>query len=114
MLTIEELKKYGANTDEGLKRCVNNEALYLRLVKMVLNNDGFQKLEDAINAHDLDAAFQAAHGLKGIAANLSLTPLLTPVSEVTELLRARQEADYLKYLSIIKEEKNKLELICKD
>ncbi len=36
MLTIDDLKTYGADTDTGLARCVGNEALYLRLVKSLL------------------------------------------------------------------------------
>ena len=28
MLTIEKLKEYGANVEEGLARCLNNEAFY--------------------------------------------------------------------------------------
>ena len=32
MLTVEKLKEYGADTGEGLNRCMNNEAFYLRLV----------------------------------------------------------------------------------
>ena len=38
MLTIEKLKAYGANVDEGLSRCMNNETFYLRLVNMAADN----------------------------------------------------------------------------
>ena len=31
MLTIEKLQNYGADVDEGLNRCMKNEAFYLRL-----------------------------------------------------------------------------------
>ena len=34
-MTIDDLKTYGANTEEGLRRCLNNEAFYLRLVRMI-------------------------------------------------------------------------------
>lgn len=33
-LTIGTLTIYGADTKEGLQRCMNNESFYLRLVKM--------------------------------------------------------------------------------
>ena len=29
MLTVETLKEYGANVDEGLGRCMGNKELYL-------------------------------------------------------------------------------------
>ena len=34
-MTIDSLKAFGANTAEGLARCMNNEAFYLRMVGMV-------------------------------------------------------------------------------
>ena len=45
MLSIEALQSYGANVQEGLGRCLNNEAFYLRLVKMAAQDDHFQKLD---------------------------------------------------------------------
>ena len=94
MLTVDCLKELGADTEEGLTRCMNNEAFYLRMVGMGLKDAGFGKLEQALGEGDLDAAFEAAHALKGIMANLSLTPIFEPVSEITEMLRRREEADY--------------------
>ena len=36
MLTLDALRQYGANVTEGLSRCMNNEAFYLRLVGMAV------------------------------------------------------------------------------
>ncbi len=41
MLTIESLKAFGANTEEGVARCINNEAFYLKMVGMVLNDANY-------------------------------------------------------------------------
>ena len=41
MLTIENLKALGANTDEGLARCLGKEDFYLRMVGLALADDGF-------------------------------------------------------------------------
>jgi hypothetical protein len=38
MITIEGLKEYGANVEEGLTRCMNNEAFYLKLVGKMVND----------------------------------------------------------------------------
>ena len=89
MLTIDALKAYGANTDEGMARCFNNEAFYLRLVGMGLADANFDKLKAAMEAGDTAAAFEAAHALKGSIGNLSLTPIFEPVSALTELLRGK-------------------------
>lgn len=111
MLTIEALNKYGADTLTGVKRCANNEALYLRLVSTIPSNQGFNGLYDAIKNNDLDNAFSYAHGLKVIIANLSLDPLLNPVIEITEHLRNRDKIDYSPYLILIEDDRKKLEEI---
>ena len=94
-MTIESLNQLGCNTGEGLARCLNNEAFYLSLVGRSLSDDqAFEALGNALSAGDTTAAFEAAHALKGVLANLSLTPLFNVASEITELLRAGKSADY--------------------
>ena len=72
MLTVDKLRAFGADVDDGLKRCMNNEAFYLRLVNMALDDPGVAHLQEAAEASDRKAAFEAAHALKGMLANLSL------------------------------------------
>ena len=109
MLTIETLNAFGADTISGIKRCANNEALYLRLIKTVPTNNGFNGLYEAIKNNNLEEAFSYAHGLKGILANLSLDSLYKPISEMTEHLRNKDNIDYKPYLSIIEEKRKELE-----
>ena len=108
MITIDELKDYGANVDEGLARCMGNEALYLKLVGTIPNEANFDKLSTALKENNLDAALDAAHALKGVTGNLALTPLYEPLVEITELLRARTEMDYSELLATILEQRDKL------
>ena len=108
MLTIDILKENGVNTQEGLSRCLGKEDFYIRLVNMALKDPGFEKLSSAVAAKDLDAAFEAAHGLKGVLGNLALTPMYDPAAEVTELLRAHTDMDYTPYLEKILSERDKL------
>lgn len=91
MLTIEGLRAYGANVDEGIARCVNNEAFYLRMVGLALADANFDRLKAAMDAKDSPAAFEAAHALKGAIGNVSLTPIFEPVCRLTELLRGKSE-----------------------
>ena len=102
MLTIEKLKEFGADTSTGLERCMNNEQFYISLIERVLEDDSVERLEEAINAGELDNAFKTAHSLKGSIGNLSLTPLYDAVVEITELLRARTDTDYAPYIEKIK------------
>lgn len=108
MLTIESLKAFGANTEEGVARCVNNEAFYIRMVGKAVVDPNFDKLSTSVASGDLDAAFEAAHALKGILGNLSLTPVLEPVKTITELLRSKENADYASLVNEIIEKKNAL------
>ena len=108
MLTIEGLREFGADVEEGLGRCFGQEEFYLTLVGMVLEEKNFDALQQAIKDRDLDKAFEAAHALKGVLGNLSLTPVLKPVEEITELLRSRTDTDYEPLLQEILNKKNVL------
>ncbi len=114
MLTIEDLRNYGADVDTGIKRCANKDSLYIRLVKTIPTHVGFKELVDAIAIKDFEAAFQAAHGLKGVTSNLSLDPLMKPIIEITEHLRNKEDIDYQPLLDEIELQRSKLEEICKD
>lgn len=108
MLTVDALKQFGANADEGLTRCMGNEGFYFKLIGKVVEDKNFAALESAIAERDLDAAFEAAHSLKGVLGNLALTPIYEPVYEITELLRARSDIDYVPFLKTISEKRNEL------
>ena len=112
MLTIENLRAWGANTEEALRRCMNNEAFYLKLVGMVVNDKNIYGLKEALDAGNLDKAFEHAHALKGVASNLALTPIVKPVAEMTELLRARTDMDYTELYSKASAAFEELRSIC--
>ena len=111
-MTIENLEAYGANTKEGLQRCLNNESFYIRMVKMIPGDANFQKLYAAIDAGDLETAFDAAHALKGSVGNLALTPISEPIFELTELLRSKTEADYKTLVEQVRKGRDELERLC--
>jgi HPt (histidine-containing phosphotransfer) domain-containing protein len=114
MLSVELLKQYGADTADGLNRCMNNEGFYLRLVAMVAQDPGFSQLREALESGDLDRSFSIIHNLKGSVGNLSLTPLYRPICEMTELLRGKKEMDYAPYLREIEKQHEKLLELVKD
>lgn len=105
MLTVDKLREYGADVDSGLERCMDSEDFYLKLVGRFPQEKSFVKLDQALAENDLDAAFEAAHALKGVAANLSLTPIYEPICEITELLRSRTQMDYHDKLEVIHEQR---------
>ena len=71
-------------------------------------------MEPADDHADLDAAFEAAHALKGVTGNLALTPIYEPVQVVTELLRSRTETDYSADLARIEAALADLRALCAD
>ena len=93
-MKIDDLRGIRRERRRGLSRCLNNEEFYLKLVGSMRDEDKFDALESAIEDGRLDDAFEAAHALKGVLGNLSITPLYEPVAEITELLRARTDMDY--------------------
>ena len=103
-MTLDDLVAYGANVEEGLGRCMGMEPLYLKLCASIKDEARFADLESALADGRLDDAFEAAHALKGVLGNLSLTPLQKPMEEITELLRSRTNMDYAPLAAHIKAE----------
>jgi len=108
MITIEKLREFGADVDDGLKRCMNNEEFYLMLVKKASEDRRLEQLAQQLQDRKLDAAFETAHTMKGMYANLSLTPLTEPVSVMTELLRSGTDTGCAALLKEAEEQFNKL------
>ena len=111
MLTVEKLREYGADADKGMARCANNEALYLRLTGMVIDELASGALAGAIGEGDLDRAFEIAHKLKGGVSNVGLGPVEGPVAELTELLRSKTPGDHKELLEAIAKETEKLKAL---
>ena len=65
-----------------------NEAMLMRLAKMFLKDDSFQKLKAALAVGDAQTAFREAHTLKGVCLNLGFSQLYEPTSALTEVLRS--------------------------
>ena len=89
-MTIQECyKKMGADYQEVLGR-LYNEAMICKFVRMFLQDDSFQILEEALRRGDVKEAFRGAHTLKGVCQNLGFSNLYAPTYTLTETLRAGQ------------------------
>lgn len=75
------------NLNEGLGRVRNNKKLYKRMLTMFLSGGEFAALEEALAAGDMPKAAAAAHSIKGVTGNLSLTELYKISTELTDQLR---------------------------
>jgi len=94
MNIIEKLTNYGCNTKEGLERCLNKEDFYIKLLKMAVSENKVYDLKDALASKDYDKAFGLSHTLKGVYANLAITPLYNLFYTLTEDLRVKKDIDY--------------------
>jgi HPt (histidine-containing phosphotransfer) domain-containing protein len=93
-MTIDSLKDFGANVEEGLERCMGMEDFYLEMIELGMSDERFEALGRNLDDNDLDEAFETVHALKGVIGNLALTPLYETISEITEHLRKREAIDY--------------------
>ena len=100
---------YGGDYATTMGRFMGNEGLYLRLLPKLFDDDSLPKLGAALEAGDLDTAFEAAHTLKGVAGNLGLDPLYTAVSDLVEPLRKRQAADYSALYQVVQTQFRRVE-----
>ena len=62
-----------------------------KFLRRVPSDGNYEILCDAMKSGNADEAFRAAHTIKGICLNLSLTALLKSSSALTEALRGKTE-----------------------
>lgn len=72
---------------ENVTERFGGEALVRKFIVKFLNDASFANLQKSMETGDYEEAFRAAHTLKGICQNLSLTKLYTSSSSLTEALR---------------------------
>ena len=107
----EKFTAYGADYTVTMERFLGNEAMYLRLLDMLFEDQSLRQLADALGAGDIEGAFAAAHTLKGIVGNMGLTPLYQAVCILVEPLRAgEQRGDYLDLYQAVENEFQRADL----
>lgn len=86
----EIFEVYGADYNSTMARFMGKEAMYLKFLDMLFKDDNLEKLGTALEQQDYEAAFAAAHTLKGVVGNMGLTPLFNAVCAIGESLRKRE------------------------
>jgi HPt (histidine-containing phosphotransfer) domain-containing protein len=77
------------NYEEGVKRVLNNSKLYIKLLTKFKTETNLDDLEAALEAGNMEKAQNAAHTIKGVAANLSLMELYKQALEIETRIKAR-------------------------
>lgn len=92
MLNDEEfcdvLREKGVSVDKALERMKGNKNAYRSFLEEFFEDPDFEALSAAVNAGEVGNAFDYAHGLKGMAANLGLDEICDKLSVLVEILRA--------------------------
>lgn len=83
-----KLAAAGINVLEGLNRFNNNKMLYEKFLYQFIDDQHYLQLCSALTEKDIEGSFQAAHVLKGVSGNLSLTRLHSALAPLVETLRA--------------------------
>ena len=92
---LDELRLMGCDIDGAMGRFLNKEDFYARCYKKFLDDKSFAALGEALKAKNTDEAFHHSHTLKGVCANMGLTPLFDTVVKIVEPLRAGNYSDEL-------------------
>jgi chemotaxis protein histidine kinase CheA len=99
---ISKIEAWGCNVQEALERFVDDADLYIMCMNLFVGDASFASLGEAIKSQNYEAAFEAAHTLKGVAGNVSAGPLYEIIESLTDKLRANNHAgveeDYKKIM----------------
>ena len=86
-MSIEECYQQMGGSYADVSARLPSPRLVQRFVCKFPEDKSFEALAEAMDSGNREAAFRAAHTLKGVCANLSFNRLLASASELTELLR---------------------------
>lgn len=87
----KQLEENGADVETTLKRFMGNDGIFMKFIMKFLDDKNYAGLMENLENQDYQAAFNSAHTLKGVTANLGLDPIRDVVSDMTELLRNQEE-----------------------
>ena len=93
----------GGNYEDTVRRLYNEKLVEKFLFKFE-EDPSFENLKKALEEEDLEAAFRAAHTLKGVAQNTGFDNLAESSSVLTEALRSRK----------VMPDAEQVEEVCKD
>lgn len=87
-IIFQKLEEWGCDVEGALERFLEDEELYMTCLETVISDSAFEKLGVALEEQKVAEAFDYAHTLKGVFANLGLTPMFTIVEKIVEPLRS--------------------------
>ncbi len=92
---IEELRSWGCDIDDAMTRFLDDEDFYITCLHTMVQDTAYASLGEALKNGDVKEAFEQAHTLKGVLANMGLTPIYEIVIRLVEPLRAGSDTDLM-------------------
>ena len=90
---FDALENWGCDIDGALERFLDDKELYMTCLQTMVTDHNFEMLGNALEEGIVAQAFDYAHTLKGVFANLGLTPMFQIVELIVEPLRAGSAKD---------------------
>ncbi len=85
---LQKMEEMGCDIKGALARFLDDKDLYTTCLVKVIEDPAFDKLGTALTNEDAEEGFTQAHTLKGVIANMGITPIYNIVVEIVEPLRA--------------------------
>lgn len=87
----KQMEANGVDVDATLKRFMGKEAIFMKFIMKFADDQNCRQIRDGLENRDVQAAFDRAHSLKGVAGNLGIVPVYTLAAQIADLLREKQE-----------------------
>ncbi len=84
---INDLAQWGCSVDTALERFDGDRELYLECLEIFDQDKNFSDLGQLLQNEKYSEACNCAHALQGVTANLSLTPLLEAITDISVALK---------------------------
>ena len=84
---LEELADWGCDIVGAKERFMDDMDLYRMCLSTVINDPAYEKLGEALKNQNKTEAFEQAHTLKGVLANMRLIPIYDIAVRIVESLR---------------------------
>lgn len=102
-ILLDKMAAWGCDTKGAMERLCGNEMMYDKFIKTVMADEGFISLRNLLTEEKYEEAFAVAHTLKGVTANMGVTPLLQEVSVMVEKLRAKDYTGWEEICEVIED-----------
>lgn len=90
---LMKLENAGNDVVGATARFGNNEALYIKCLKMFIHDENHANLRVAVEENRLDDVFKISHALKGSSGNLGLTAYFQQISFLSDSLKRSEPID---------------------